>query len=116
MTTKRLLPVSLSVCLLALSALAQNSSLPKPPDTPKHAVTDEYLGGVKVTDDYRWLENWDDAEVKQWSAAENARDALQNGAKACVPYFFAPTAPRHFPYSSSRWAAESSGFAAEPVP
>lgn len=73
MKTKRLLPVSLSVCLFALSALAQNSSLPKPPDTPKHAVTDEYQGGVKVTDDYRWLENWDDAAVKQWSAAENAR-------------------------------------------
>ncbi|HEY3619430.1 MAG TPA: prolyl oligopeptidase family serine peptidase [Candidatus Sulfotelmatobacter sp.] len=73
MKTKRLLPVSLSVCLFALSALAQNSSLPKPPDTPKHAVTDEYQGGVKVSDDYRWLENWDDAAVKQWSAAENAR-------------------------------------------
>ena len=72
MTTKRLLPVSLSF-FLVLSALAQNPSLPKPPDTPKHAVTDEYQGGVKVTDDYRWLENWDDAAVKQWSAAENAR-------------------------------------------
>jgi len=73
MTTKRLLPVSLSVCLFVLSALAQNPSLPKPPNTPKHAVTDEYQGGVKVTDDYRWLENWDDAAVKQWNAAENAR-------------------------------------------
>jgi prolyl oligopeptidase len=73
MTTKRFLPVSLSVCLCVLSALAQNPSLPRPPDTPKHAVTDEYQGGVKVTDDYRWLENWDDAAVKQWSAAENAR-------------------------------------------
>jgi prolyl oligopeptidase len=73
MTTKRFLPVSLSVCLFVLSARAQNPSLPKPPDTPKHAVTDEYQGGVKVTDDYRWLENWDDAAVKQWSAAENAR-------------------------------------------
>ena len=73
MTTKRFLPVSLSVCLCVLSARAQNPSLPRPPDTPKHAVTDEYQGGVKVTDDYRWLENWDDAAVKQWSAAENAR-------------------------------------------
>jgi len=58
--------------LFALSAVAQNSSLPKPPDTPKHPVTDEYQG-VKVIDDYRSLENWDDPAVKQWSAAENAR-------------------------------------------
>jgi prolyl oligopeptidase len=81
MPAKRLLPI-FTVCLLTLtmttlmtftlSALAQSPSLPKPPDTPQHAVTDEYQG-VKVTDDYRWLENWDDPAVKQWSAAENAR-------------------------------------------
>jgi prolyl oligopeptidase len=59
--------------LLCLSAaLAYGQSIPKPPDTPKHAVTDEYQG-VKVIDDYRWLENWDDPATKQWSAAENAR-------------------------------------------
>jgi prolyl oligopeptidase len=68
----RYLPISLSVFLFVSSALAQNSPVPKPPDTPKHAVTDDYQG-VKVTDDYRWLENWDDPAVKQWSAAENAR-------------------------------------------
>jgi prolyl oligopeptidase len=60
------------VLLLAAVALAQSPSIPKPPDTPRHAVVDEYQG-VKVTDDYRWLENWDDATVKGWSAAENAR-------------------------------------------
>ncbi len=71
MPAKRLLPI-LSICLFTLSASAQSPSLPKPPNTPKHAVTDEYPG-VKVTDDYRWLENWNDPAVKQWSAAENAR-------------------------------------------
>jgi len=76
MPAKRLLPI-LSVCLFTLttftlSAFAQGPSIPKPPDTPRHAVTDDYQG-VKVTDDYRWLENWDDPAVKQWSAAENAR-------------------------------------------
>jgi prolyl oligopeptidase len=72
MKTSRFSQISLSFCFLALSALAQNPSLPKPPDTPKHPVTDEYQG-AKIVDDYRWLENWDDATVKQWSAAENAR-------------------------------------------
>ena len=59
-------------CLLSLTALAQSPSIPAPPDTPKRPVTDEYHG-VQVIDDYRWLENWDDPAVKQWSAAQNAR-------------------------------------------
>ena len=42
-----------------------------PPPTPKHPVTDVYHG-VKVVDDYRWLENWDDPAVRAWSGAENA--------------------------------------------
>jgi prolyl oligopeptidase len=62
----------IAVCLLALVALAQGPSIPQPPATPRRPVTEEYQG-VKVTDDYRWLENWDDPEVKQWSAAQNAR-------------------------------------------
>ncbi|MGA2855434.1 MAG: prolyl oligopeptidase family serine peptidase [Candidatus Sulfotelmatobacter sp.] len=64
--------LSLFFSLCTLAALAQTPSISKPPDTPKRPVTDEYHG-VKVTDDYRWLENWDDPAVKQWSAAENAR-------------------------------------------
>jgi len=58
--------------LLTLASAAQAPPASKLPDTPKHPVTDEYQG-VKVIDDYRWLENWNDPEVKQWSAAENAR-------------------------------------------
>ena len=61
-----------AIFLLTILALAQGPSIPAPPATPKRPVTDEYQG-VKVTDDYRWLENWDDPEVKQWSAAQNAR-------------------------------------------
>src|ERR1051326_2102749 len=59
-------------CLLSLTALAQSPSIPAPPHTPKRPVTDEYHG-VQVIDAYRWLENWDDPAVKQWSAAQNAR-------------------------------------------
>jgi len=72
MKVSRPLQASLALCIFTLSALAQGPTIPKPPDTPRHAVSDEYQG-VKVTDDYRWLENWDDPSVKQWSAAENAR-------------------------------------------
>jgi len=61
-----------AIFLLTFVAWAQSPSLPPPPATPKRPVTDEYQG-VKITDGYRWLENWDDPEVKQWSAAQNAR-------------------------------------------
>src|SRR5438270_6808375 len=43
---------------------------PALPDTPKHPVTDTYHG-VKVTDDYRWLEKVNDPEVRQWIEAQN---------------------------------------------
>jgi len=69
---KNSLRASLAIFLLTLTALAQAPSIPALPATPKRPVTDEYHG-VTVTDDYRWLENWDDPEVKQWSAAQNAR-------------------------------------------
>ncbi len=42
-------------------------------DTPKKPVTDDYPGvGVKVVDDYRWLENAKDPEVRKWSKEQNA--------------------------------------------
>lgn len=40
--------------------------------TPKKPVTDEYQG-VKVQDDYQWLEKDDDPAVKAWSDAQNQR-------------------------------------------
>ncbi len=41
------------------------------PAAPRVPVTDTYHG-VTVTDDYRWLENGEDAKVKAWSEGQNA--------------------------------------------
>jgi prolyl oligopeptidase len=41
------------------------------PPTPKKPVVDVYHG-VSVTDNYRWLENAKNPEVKAWAAAETA--------------------------------------------
>lgn len=57
--------------LCVATSFGQAQSLAKSPDTPKRPVTDEYHG-IAVTDDYRWLENWENRETKQWSAAQNA--------------------------------------------
>jgi prolyl oligopeptidase len=40
--------------------------------TPKRPVVDTYHG-VEVVDDYRWLEDASDPEVRAWSDAQNAR-------------------------------------------
>jgi prolyl oligopeptidase len=61
-----------AILLLTVAVQAQAPSIAKPPDAPKRPISDQYHS-VKVTDDYRWLENWDDPASKQWSAAENAR-------------------------------------------
>ena len=42
------------------------------PATPREPVTTEYHG-VKVTDDYQWLEKADDPAVKAWSGEQNRR-------------------------------------------
>lgn len=61
----RLIQVSI-LCLLIL-----DSASAMPPGTPKRPVTDVHHG-VSVEDDYRWLEDWNAAEVKAWSDAQNA--------------------------------------------
>ena len=56
-------------------ATATESAQAKPslyPATPKRPVVDEYHG-VKVTDDYRWMENGKDPEVQAWTEDQNKR-------------------------------------------
>jgi prolyl oligopeptidase len=61
------LPAFAAAVAITGSVFAQDAS---PPPTPVKPVTDTYHG-VKVTDPYRWLEDWNDAKVKQWSDAQN---------------------------------------------
>ena len=60
----------LVLCLLG-AALLSAASPPNPvPKTPKKPVFNEYHG-VKVEDDYQWLEENGDPAVKAWSDAQN---------------------------------------------
>ncbi len=62
--------------LLAAFAAAQTIhgrggiKLPPPPEVKKIPVTDDYFG-TKITDDYRWLENANSPETKQFISQEN---------------------------------------------
>jgi prolyl oligopeptidase len=69
---KMLSPMRLLACALLMAASARAQTPGPPPATPKKPVVDEYHG-VKVTDDYRWLENWEDPAVRAWSDAQNQR-------------------------------------------
>lgn len=75
-----------------------------PPQTPKKPITDTYNNTVKVTDDYQWLENFDDPAVKQWASEENAaarsfldgmpeREAIAGELRK----IFQPAKARYFP-------------------
>jgi prolyl oligopeptidase len=63
-------------CVLAFGILAAGSFLfasdSFAPTTERKSVTDTYQG-VKVTEDYRWLEDAGNPKVQQWTEAQNAR-------------------------------------------
>jgi prolyl oligopeptidase len=69
MPLRRLL---LSFVLFSSAAVAwQKNEVPPVPATPKQPVVDQYHG-VKVTDDYRWLEDDKNPQVIAWTAAQDA--------------------------------------------
>jgi prolyl oligopeptidase len=55
---------------LLLTPLATSSILAAPPETRRATVVDQYHG-VEVAEDYRWLEDWESTEVKEWSNTQN---------------------------------------------
>ena len=82
---KMLSPLRLLACALLMAASPRAQTPGPPPATPKKPVVDEYHG-VKVSDDYRWLENWDDTAVRAWSDAQNQRTrAYLNGLAVREP-------------------------------
>jgi prolyl oligopeptidase len=67
MIPRRIAFVPLAAAFIAACAFAQ----PHYPETPRQPVTDE-VGGMKIVDDYRWLEDGRDPKVRAWSEAQLA--------------------------------------------
>jgi prolyl oligopeptidase len=71
---RKIMTRTTAVLVAAILSMAMAADdLHAPPDTPKKPVTDEYVGGVKIVDDYRWLEAGSDPQVREWSKQQNAR-------------------------------------------
>jgi prolyl oligopeptidase len=62
--------LAMQLRLVLISAMASAMLFAQPPATPKRPATDTYHS-VKVTDDYRWLENASDPSVQAWSDGQN---------------------------------------------
>jgi prolyl oligopeptidase len=63
-----------SLFLTALLSLILSCTPQQTPEAPPAAKIEDVvdtLHGVAVHDPYRWLENWENSEVKAWSAGQN---------------------------------------------
>ncbi len=71
--------VGLAACKASEEATAPDTATAALPVAERRPVTDTFHG-VEVKEDYRWLEDWSDPDVKAWSAAQNfyARNHLSN--------------------------------------
>jgi prolyl oligopeptidase len=71
-----------SPILVALACVlsAGGSAVAADPPATRTAEVAEEFHGQQVAEQYRWLEDWNDAEVKAWSKAQNAyaRSILDN--------------------------------------
>ncbi|MGC8668283.1 MAG: prolyl oligopeptidase family serine peptidase [Chthonomonadales bacterium] len=57
------------ICAVAVAVIAQNVNLPIPPTRRVEQVDDYY--GVKISDPYRWLEDTQSPETREWIEAQN---------------------------------------------
>ncbi|HLZ96480.1 MAG TPA: prolyl oligopeptidase family serine peptidase [Steroidobacteraceae bacterium] len=64
------IPIGGCAAACAVLFIVVLASAASPPATPKKPVTDVYHG-IKVVDDYRWLEDASNPAVRSWSAAQN---------------------------------------------
>lgn len=62
--------LSLLAACTASSQLTESKHAITHPATPAKEVKDTYHG-VEVVEQYRWLEDWNDPEVKKWSDVQN---------------------------------------------
>ena len=106
--SSRVARTAVVLALLGTTLLAQSSL--KYPQPRKGDVVDDYFG-TKIADPYRWMEDLNATDVKQWIDAENAitaryldslpvRDALKkritdlyNYPRVSVPYFESRATP-----------------------
>ena len=61
----------LFIWLTAAAACQSSGTVTVAPATRKAQVTDTYHG-TRVVDDYRWLEDWNNPDVRKWTEAQNA--------------------------------------------
>ena len=90
--------------VVALASAAMAATIPAPPPTPSDATSD-VVQGVNVADPYRWLENWSDQKVKDWTIAQDTRthtylDALpsQKPVQAELTRLISATSPAFFDF------------------
>ena len=71
--SKQLLYSIAWICVLwaASCYFAVSEEIPGVPPTPQKPAVETYHG-VKVEDDYQWLEDWSDPAVRAWSDGQNA--------------------------------------------
>ncbi len=63
--------ISLSAAVMLFGFACTGDRHPSFPPTERHPVTDEYYG-TSVIDDYRWLDDLGNSEVRKWNDAQNA--------------------------------------------
>ncbi len=68
---KQLCGFAVAVAMALTAAAADDSKIPKPPETKKIPVT-ETIQGVTFTDPYRWLEDQNSPDTRAWIDQQNA--------------------------------------------